>query len=177
MLGLSLAAIVAAVRGDVPGETALYVQRLERVRARGDGRRVAETLGNLAEIALADGDPARAARLAEEALVIARGVARIVTRDVLVTLGRVALARADTTTAGADLREALDLSVDLGQGFEIAQCLAGLAAVATDEGDTDRAARLFGAARRMRDEAGVTSRRPRGRPRGAPDEGAAGRRT
>ncbi|GAA1880815.1 AfsR/SARP family transcriptional regulator [Lapillicoccus jejuensis] len=157
VLALSLAAVVAASRGDLDAERSLYERRLELVRARGDARRIAETLGNLAEVALADGDVERAGLLAREALDIARQVARLVTRDVLLTLGRVALLTGDPTTARERLREALDLSVDLGQGFETAQCVVALAGVAAAEGDDVRAARLYGAARRMRDAAGVSA--------------------
>ena len=157
VLGLSLAAVVAAVRGDVDRERSLYLERLAVVRARGDARRIAETLNNLAEIALAEGRTDEAAQLVAEALEIARSVARLVTRDVLVTTGRVALEQRRSEDAGRHLREALDLSVDLGQGFETAQCLAALAAVAAEEGDAASAARLFGAARRLRDQAGLSA--------------------
>ncbi|MEJ7744020.1 MAG: hypothetical protein WKF73_16670 [Nocardioidaceae bacterium] len=98
---------------------------------------------------MTQGSRSQARTYAEEALKLARGVARMVTRDALLTLGRIELASDQPTSAAEFLEEALRLSLDLGQKFEIAQALLSLAAVASAEGDHPRAARLFGAGDRL----------------------------
>jgi predicted ATPase/DNA-binding SARP family transcriptional activator len=149
-LAISLSAVLAASEQDLPRERALHQQRLELARAHGDRRRVAETLNNLAELCLAEGDVTGARTYAEDALELARSVARIVTRDVLITLGRIALADANVMLATERFTDAMRLSLELGQEFEIGQCLLGLAGVAGLVEDFDRAARLYGSAARLR---------------------------
>ena len=149
-LAISLAAVLAAAQQDLSRERVLHQERLELARAHGDRRRVAETLNNLAELCLAEGDVSAARNYAEDALELARSVARIVTRDVLVTLGRIALADGNGALATERLTDAMRLSVELGQAFEIGQCLLGLAGVAGLVDDFDRAARLYGSAARLR---------------------------
>jgi predicted ATPase/DNA-binding SARP family transcriptional activator len=149
-LALSLAAVLAASQQQLGRERELYRQRLELARGRGDRRRVAETLNNLAELCLAEDDVASARTYADDALDLARSVARIVTRDVLITHGRIALADADAGSATQRFVEALRLSLELGQEFELGQCLLGLAGVAGLAEDHGRAARLYGGAARLR---------------------------
>jgi tetratricopeptide (TPR) repeat protein len=152
LLSLSLSSVIAAMEGDLEREKGFYTQRLEIARSRGDRRRIAETLGNLADIALAQGSVEQAAAFAEEALKLARGVARMVTRDALLTFGRIELASGRPESATEVLEDALRLSLDLGQVFEAAQALTALAGVASAAGDHDRAARLFGAGERWQGE-------------------------
>ncbi len=149
VLAMSLSAVIAAMNGDVELETRVYEERLEAARQRGDARRIAETLGNLADIALSQGALDQAETYAEEALKLARGVARMVTRDALLTLGRIELAGGSPSPAADSIGEALRLSLDLGQKFEVAQALLALGAVATVQGDHERAARLYGAGDRL----------------------------
>jgi hypothetical protein len=73
------------------------------------------------------------------------------TRDVLLTLGRVALAGGDVARAIDVLGEALPLCVEFGQPYELSQCLRALASVASLAGAHRRAAVLFGAADAVRD--------------------------
>lgn len=151
-LALSLSAVIAAVGDDLAREAELYAERLELVRAHGDRRRIAETLNNLAEMAMATDDIDRARAYAGEALELARNVTKTVTRDVLVSLARIALADGEPGSAGERIGEALRLSVELGQQFEIAQCLLVFAGIAGHGGDPIRAARLYGCAARLRGE-------------------------
>ncbi len=149
-LALSLTGVLAAVRGDLPAEREVYLRRLDLARGRADCRRIAETLNNLAEIALLEGDHLAARAAVEEAVDLARGVARLVTRDVQLTLARVELADGGLDRAADQVAGALRLSVDLGQEFEIAQCLLVAGAVAGAAGEHDRAAELYGAGSRLR---------------------------
>ncbi len=149
VLALSLSAVIAAMSGDVEVERRFYLERLDVARKRGDCRRIAETLGNLADIAVEQGNLDHARTYAGEALKLARGVARMVTRDALLTLGRIELASGRPTSAAESIADALRLSLDLGQRFEVAQALLALGAVASAEGDHQRAARLFGAGDRL----------------------------
>ena len=151
-LALSLSAVVAATHDDLDTERALYAERLALVREHGDRRRIAETLNNLAEVALADGSVDRARSFTDEALELARNIAKPVTRDVLVSRARVAVADGDPGQAVSYADEALRLSVELGQQFEIAQCLLVLAGVASLGGDDAGAAKLYGCASRLRGE-------------------------
>ena len=151
-LALSLSAVVAASNGDLETERTLYAERLALVRDHGDRRRIAETLNNLAEVALADGAIDQARAFADEALELARNVAKIVTRDVLLSLGRVAVADGDAPLAGTQAGNALQLSVELGQQFEIAQSLLVLAGAVALTGDLVGATKLYGCAGRLRGE-------------------------
>jgi predicted ATPase/DNA-binding SARP family transcriptional activator len=151
-LALSLSAVVAATGDNLETERAFYAERLALVRDHGDRRRIAETLNNLAEVALAEGSVDQARTFADEALELARNVAKMVTRDVLVSLGRIALGEADSGRAADYADEALRLSLELGQQFEISQCLLVLAGVASLGGDEVGAAKLYGCAGRLRDE-------------------------
>ena len=149
VLALSLSAVIAAMTGDVEREKRFYVERLEVARRHGDCRRIAETLGNLADIDVEQGTLDQARAYAEEALKLGRGVARMVTRDALLTLGRIELASDRPRSAAEILGDALRLSLDLGQTFEVAQALLALGGVASAEGDHQRAAQLFGAGDRL----------------------------
>jgi predicted ATPase/class 3 adenylate cyclase/DNA-binding SARP family transcriptional activator len=150
VLALSLRAVMAAVAGDVPHERETYQERLGVARRRGDGRRVAESLNNLAEICLVEGDLDTGREFAEEALDRARGIGRIVTRDALYTLGRLELLGRRADSALAHAHEALRLCLDLGQQFEISQCVALVGAVAAENGDYRAAAALMGAGHSLR---------------------------
>lgn len=145
-LSLALSAMVAGMAGDDLEETRLREERLALARTRGDRIRIADNLNALAEIALEAEDLDRARALAEEALPIARATSRIATRDLLLTLGRIALTDGDAQVATTRLGEATRLSVDFGQRYELAQCLRALGGAACLDGHADHAARLFGAA-------------------------------
>ena len=149
-LALSLRAVLAAVADDTGRERDLYLQRLELTRRQGDARRMAETLNNLAEVCLADGDLEPAAGFADEALTTARSSGRMVTRDALYTQARIDLLRGDPTTALALAHESLQLSVDLGQLFEMSQGLTMIGAIAAARGQTVDGAELMAAGQRLR---------------------------
>lgn len=151
-LALSLSAVLAAAGEDLGREMALYLERLELVRTKGDRRRIAETLNNLAELALATDRVDEARTYASEALELGRNVTKTVTRDVLVSLARIAVADEDPATSTDRIVEALQLSVELGQQFEISQCLLVFAGLAALRNEQPRAAQLYGCAARLRGE-------------------------
>ncbi len=120
---------------------ALYLE-VGRKRAAG------AMLGFAAAAPLARGDIARARRLAERALPLAResGGSRDVVYVVLYPLAAVARAESDHERAAELLREGLALSVEIGEENNVAYCLEELAAIAADKNELQRAARLWGAA-------------------------------
>ena len=143
---------IAATQGDLKRERSRYEERLELVRGKDDRRRIAETLNNLAELALATEAVDLARAYAREALELARNVTKTVTP------GRVDLAGADRAGRrgrqcgnGFHCRSAA-LSLELGQQFEIAQSLLVFAGIAGVQGDAVLAARLYGCAARLRGE-------------------------
>lgn len=154
-LALSLRAVIAAVADDTTRERDLYLRRLELAHRQGDARRTAETLNNLAEVCLADGDLDSASRFASEALTAARTSGRMVTRDALYTQARIDLIQGDPPTSLAHAQEALQLSVDLGQLFEMSQGIAVIGAVAAALGQTEAGAELMAAGLRLRDASGA----------------------
>jgi predicted ATPase len=70
----------------------------------------------------------------------------VLTSNGLIALGRAHLRLGDAAAAGRELDQALDRAVTFGSRETIPRALEGLAAVAEETGDTDRAATLFGAA-------------------------------
>jgi hypothetical protein len=113
----------------------------------GRRRAAGSTLGFAATAPLMRGDTARARRLAERALSLARepGGARDVVCSALHPLAAVARAEGDNERATRLLEESLTISVEIGDEGNVAYCLEGLAAIAADEDELDRAARLWGA--------------------------------
>ena len=114
----------------------------------GRNRAAGAMLGFAATAPLVQGDITRAHRLAERALSLARepGGARDVVYVVLHPLAAVARAEGDHERAARLLVEGLTLSVEIGDENNVAYCLEGLAAIAADENELERAARLWGAA-------------------------------
>ncbi|MEO8106310.1 MAG: adenylate/guanylate cyclase domain-containing protein [Actinomycetes bacterium] len=149
-LALSLRAVIAAVANDTARERELYGQRLALARKQGDGRRTAETLNNLAEVSLAEGDAESAASYAEAALVAAHESGRMATRDALYTQSRIDLLRDDPAIALVHARESLQLSVHLGQLFETSQSIGLIGAIAAALDQPARGAELMAAALDLR---------------------------
>jgi predicted ATPase/class 3 adenylate cyclase len=154
VLSLSVNAMLAALAGDGDGEKQILEERLRLVRRRGDTNRIADTLNTLAEIALEESDHPTARALAEEALGLAGPATTLTARDLLLTLGRVAIAEGDADLAMGSLRTALELCVEFDQRSELAQCLRALAAAEVVAGEPLRAARLYGAAERLHAQLG-----------------------
>jgi predicted ATPase len=121
--------------------------------ARGLGR----TLSSLGELALREGDLARAESLFEEAVNRSGewDPESGHTGGALMDLGEVRLLRGDDAGAEAALREALRIADRLGLAWGVAHCLEDLGAVALHRGQTERAAKLAGAADALRKAEGL----------------------
>src|SRR5207248_2682985 len=79
------------------------------------------------------------------------------TADALSSLGHVTACLGDYDRAGQLLAEGLTLSREIGNTYQVAQCLAGIAGLAGVTGQPERGARLFAAADALH---GVASGKP-----------------
>jgi predicted ATPase len=152
--------VSAPMRGDIAvGIDAVGIELLQQgrqlVQEVGDDLMVGLALGNLSTLSLLGGDVDEAERYAEEYVALAQR-----TGDVLsMTHARdfaaiVALVRQDRDRVTDLLTASIPLAVKVGQPDLVAYGFMGLAVVAASE-DPVRAARLFGAAERLRERAGV----------------------
>jgi len=106
---------------------------------------------NTVEVALAEGDLARARRLGDEAVSMAKGGHRA---TALLARARIAIAEGDRISAEQDAHDALACAADSGAYQPLAGILECLADLARD-GDSQQAARLFGAAEAFRQRTGM----------------------
>jgi predicted ATPase/DNA-binding CsgD family transcriptional regulator len=124
----------------------LLEESLRLSRQRGLKDRVAEGLNRLGDLARLAGDGKGARKRHEESLAIWRelhgdpGIA-----SALHKLGQVSRIHGDLVGAHERFTESLALQRDSGNRQGIAECLAGLAGVALDAGEPQRAAHLLGA--------------------------------
>ena len=141
------------------GEVVPAIDALEQCltiqRARGDTAGIATALNGLGNL-LIGGDDARAVVLLEESVALQRRLGN--TRGIafsLHSLGYACLCQDRPADALPHLNEALLLFVQLGDKIGIADCLAGLAAVAGGLQQRERAARLWQAAEQLRESIGA----------------------
>jgi DNA-binding CsgD family transcriptional regulator len=148
---------------DLDDETAkrLFEETLELGRRLGDTRTVAAALQGLGWVALSQDDPRAAEALHTEALDLFReiGDRRNIGRGEY-GLGCVALARRRPSDARPLLLEAIGVFEELGDRKILSSCLVFLARVAAEEGRSEAAARLLGAAEGTRAAAGGSAWRP-----------------
>jgi tetratricopeptide (TPR) repeat protein len=111
---------------------------------------------NLGITAQAQEDYAAARDHYEEALEIWRELGDKSTAYPLLGLGKLAFHQGNYEAAGRLMRESLLIRRDIGEKRGIAQCLEGLADLATAKGDPERAARLWGAAEALRQVIGAS---------------------
>ncbi len=108
-----------------------------------------------AQIALGQGDIATARLLAEESAVLGREIGdQEHVAEALFVLGQAAAASRDDAVARALYEESLASFRKMGNTMQSAFCLEGLASVFASEGETARAARLWGAAEVLREAIG-----------------------
>jgi tetratricopeptide (TPR) repeat protein len=137
--------------GNTARAEALLRESLELVRALRDDSGTASCLYRLGDLAATVGDVNQAQALTEESLDLGRRMGdeyRIA--SALHVLGHFAYMRGDLDTATAQLRESLVLSMEVGDRRGIAVCMESAAMLAGVRGHPERAARLFGAAARLR---------------------------
>jgi DNA-binding CsgD family transcriptional regulator/tetratricopeptide (TPR) repeat protein len=150
-------------RGSSAEARSLFEEALAVSRALGDRAWEGRVLNKLARLVFYEGDYAAARDLHEESLARGRDVDN--TWDIgiaLGDLGDVSHALGDEAAARELYAESLALWQELGDERGIAQSLEGFATVAAAESRPERAVRLLGAARAMReriDEASSPSRR------------------
>jgi predicted ATPase/class 3 adenylate cyclase len=146
---------VALEQGDYPAARALYEESLAIARELRDGRVIASSLNNLGVVARYQGDYASARSLYEENLTIWRELGdRGGIAGTLSNLGDVACKLGDYPAAGALHQEVLAIRRELGDMAGIASSLEDMATVVAALGSSLRAARIWGAAERLRAEVG-----------------------
>jgi predicted ATPase/DNA-binding winged helix-turn-helix (wHTH) protein/Tfp pilus assembly protein PilF len=141
--------------GEYPMAQSLYEESLVIARERADRVRIAILLNNLGYVAFLQGQSSAARTLHEESLAIRRelkdsgGIAYS-----LSGLGDVALQQGDHSAAGAFFRDSLAIRRELGDKMGVAELLEKQAAVMAAVGKVLHAARIAGAAERLREEIG-----------------------
>jgi tetratricopeptide (TPR) repeat protein len=155
---------VAYERGDFTAARVLS-EALAISRELGDRGRIADALNNLGNLACNQGDFGSARSLIEESLAIGRDLVDLDgIASSLHSLGVVAYLQGDLAAAKALYTESLDNRRELGDRLGLARALEGLATVADALGSSLRAAHIWGAAERLREEIG-TPLSPTERPR------------
>jgi tetratricopeptide (TPR) repeat protein len=131
----------------LPGAEGVLQESLRLRRDLEDLNCIPRSLTTLAELALEQGDAARAAELQEESLALLgeQGNKQRVAWSLLL-LGRAAFMSADARRAAQLFRESLLKAQEAGDRHVVAAALTGLAEVAAAEGAARHAARLVGAA-------------------------------
>lgn len=152
----NLGAIVLAA-GDHTRAADALEEAVSLAREVGDDRIAALAINNLGDLALTTRDYQRAGPLFEEshALLRARGDTSNVARS-LFNLGAVNLMLGRPEAAIPRFREGLLLAAETGDMEDVAWCLEGLASLAAEAGDGERAATLLGAAGALLERMGAT---------------------
>jgi len=143
---------VASELGDHRSAMALYAESLAILRQLGDKVRIAMALGNLGVMACDQEDYPSARRLQEEGLSLFRELGHkhgIATS--LGNLGLLASHQGDYEIARTLQKESLSLRRELGNKSGIACSLEALAFLEVADGQPERAARLWGAAKALRE--------------------------
>jgi tetratricopeptide (TPR) repeat protein len=143
-------AIVPHYLGDYERATELTEESMDLFRAHGDKNSLAWCLNNLGMMVYSQGDLGRAAQLTEEAVALFRELrARGDVALGLYNLGWIALLQHDLDRAADVYKESLSLAWDSGMNPIVQNALEGLACLAGANGETERAARLWGAAQTL----------------------------
>ena len=147
---------VAVDRCDFASARALYEECLAIMRELGDQGDTASTLNNLGNVLCEMGEYASARARNDEALAIMRELGdRAGIANSLNNLGNVACELGEFASARTLHEECLVIDRELGDKWGIAYALEGLAAVIAALGSSLRAARIWGAAERLREEIGA----------------------
>lgn len=142
---------IARSEGDDAAAQALYEEALAINLEIGNRAWAALNLNNLGEVALDQGDCATARSMCEQSLAILRpsGMKRGMARS-LNSLAEVSYREGDYPAARAFLEESLTIRRELRDSRGLAESLETGMGFSVAEGDFHRAARLFGAAERLR---------------------------
>jgi DNA-binding CsgD family transcriptional regulator len=149
--GMATLGIVDLADGNLPPARASLERGLALVRTLSDTRSVAIIAATTADAARCQGDYARAADLYSESLALYHQLGnRAEVPAILHNQGYVALATGDDAAAWDLFAESLRRQHEAGNTAGIAEGLGGLACLAIAQGRLERAARIFGAAERIR---------------------------
>jgi non-specific serine/threonine protein kinase len=141
-------------KGNLPYAEHLHAEMLIEARRAGDDWMAARALTNLGLLRFERGDREAGKRAVEEALLLARPLRdRWLISNVTAGLGRV-LASDDPERAAALFRESLTLAYEMRHRWRIASLLENFAALLARSEQPEDAARLLGAAQRLREVIG-----------------------
>jgi non-specific serine/threonine protein kinase len=149
-------ALLAVARGQYADAGFLLVECVGVARARNDPSLLAVNLGHLAIVVHAQGDSEKAASYFEEALTVARIIPNgFLTSSVLTYKGRAECCDGNLELAEASLAESLTIVGDLKEPVITVWTLERCAGLAITKRAPKRAATLWGAAARLREEIGI----------------------
>ena len=153
---LSNMAVVSQSLGNSEKATELYEESMDLRREQGDKLSLAECLINLAMLVCSQGDLGRAGKLTEEGVELFRELgARGSVSLGLCNLGWMDLLQDDLGKATDFYRESLSLAWDAGLNPLVQSALEGFACLAGAQGEAERAAQLWGAARALHETKGI----------------------
>jgi predicted ATPase len=146
---------VAFEQGDLPRARALYEEGLSLYQQTGDLRRIAAAQINLSNLASAQGDLPFAEQLLNQSISTLRDLDHpVYIANALTNLGDVRLKQGDHSGAAAAFLESIAIAHDTHDREVLPYSLEGLGGVAFAQGALHRAAVLWGAAERLREEIG-----------------------
>jgi DNA-binding CsgD family transcriptional regulator/tetratricopeptide (TPR) repeat protein len=149
---------LASRKGDQERAMAFVEESLVLYRELEDVGNVALSLSNLGWLALVQGDHERAAKLLNKSLAGLKEAGLKPLANIPMELGLAVLARGDDERATELLVEGLTLSRQVGDTLNTVNGLEGMAVTARVQSETERAARLWGAAEMLREAMGVPLR-------------------
>ncbi|MGH2657486.1 MAG: adenylate/guanylate cyclase domain-containing protein [Actinomycetota bacterium] len=140
---------------DADGAEAILREALATAEEAGDRALTAELWSNIAFLEVLRGNPAGAIELRRRAIEILREEGAVwQAGQYLGGLAMITRMAGDIETARGHLREAIEIHAQDRDQLSISMSLTSFALIANDQGHHERAARLVGAAARMRDELG-----------------------
>jgi predicted ATPase/class 3 adenylate cyclase len=153
--------LVTTWQGDFDAATVLFEESLELSRKLGDKWFMAVVLAQMGWAARRKGNYAKAVALCEESLAMFRslGTKRWIALSLHLT-GHAVRLHGDLGRAAGLYRESLVLFGEVGDKWVATECIEGLAIIASAQRNSERAARLFGAAESARETFGITMPRP-----------------
>jgi predicted ATPase/class 3 adenylate cyclase len=153
--------LVALRQGDFDAATALFEEGLELARKLEDKWLMGTVLAQMGATARVRGEYAKAVALCEESLAIYRNqnAERWIAYSLRLT-GHAVRLLGDLERAAGLYRESLALFDKTEDKWIATECVEGLALIATAQRNSERAARLFGAADAARETFGITMPRP-----------------
>ncbi len=153
---LSNLGLDAHEQGDYQAAYKLHRESLDIRRQLGNKWAIAISLNNLGILALDQGDYAQARLRLEEAVALQREVGdRHQTANALHSLANVTRTQSDYETARAMYHESLTISRELGDKWLLAYLLEDSGGLAALQGQAERALRLAGAAKNLRETIGA----------------------